>query len=189
MIYDIDGNPRSDLEDDLNRFVPKTTLPSGAAYSSPLSSVLWFGLSSSSFCGSSSPDCVTKMGRSTFVTHSIAARDEARSRARELLPDASDEDFRYFRTIHGICYGGLHLYRSNVMQHADYLRFADSACLPFSESFTDEIDEDGLPLGWLHFPGNRLKRGAALRGGGTYQENGFGPVDHRRLRGAGSPSS
>jgi hypothetical protein len=23
MIYDIDGNPRIDLEDDLNRFVPK----------------------------------------------------------------------------------------------------------------------------------------------------------------------
>lgn len=98
----------------------------------------------------------TRLDRICFVTATVAARDEARKRAQRLLPSATDRDFRYFRTIHGICFGELHLGRDNVMQTDDYLDFGRKACILFSEAFTEELDDDGLPQGFAHSAGNEI---------------------------------
>jgi len=98
----------------------------------------------------------TPIRRIAFVTHTIAARDEARKRCVERIPSASTEDFKFFKTIHGICYLQIGLNRANVIQTDDYVEFGNYASIPFSRDFTCEVDEDGLPIGFNHSPGNEI---------------------------------
>lgn len=93
--------------------------------------------------------------RIAYVTFSVAAREEAKNRALSRLT-ASPEQFRYFRTIHGICYSEAHLSGQNVMQVEDYLDFAKTTGIKFSDDYTDDFDIDGLPQGYGQSHGNRI---------------------------------
>lgn len=95
----------------------------------------------------------TPVERIAFVTHTVAARREALDRASAFT---KVDDLKYFRTIHGICYAQIGLRRDNVMQADDYLAFAEQYGIRFSESFTRDLDTDGLPLGYAHSPGNEI---------------------------------
>lgn len=73
------------------------------------------------------------------------------------LVSSPDKDaFRFFRTIHGICFREIGLAKQQVMQTDDYLRLGDEIGLPFSTNFSDDIDEDGLPIGFNSSGGNAL---------------------------------
>lgn len=93
--------------------------------------------------------------RIAYVTFSVAAREEAKGRAQARLTAKPDE-FRYFRTIHGICYAEAHLSASNVMQVEDYLDFSKKTGIKFSDDFSDEFDIDSLPVGWGLSVGNKV---------------------------------
>ena len=95
----------------------------------------------------------TPVERIAFLTHTVAARREAMDRA---LVFAKEDQLKYFRTIHGICYSQIGLRRDNVMQSNDYLKFGDSYGIQFSTNFTGDIAEDGLPSGYAHSPGNEV---------------------------------
>jgi DNA helicase-2/ATP-dependent DNA helicase PcrA len=93
--------------------------------------------------------------RIAYVTFSVSAREEAKNRALSRLT-ASPEQFKFFRTIHGICYSEAHLSGSNVMQVEDYLDFGKEHGIKFSDDYTDEYDIDGLPMGYGGSAGNRI---------------------------------
>lgn len=95
-----------------------------------------------------------RLDRIAYVTFSVAAREEAKNRAQSRLPSAQPEQFRYFRTIHGICYSEAHLSAYNVMQVEDYLDFGRKHGIKFSDDYTDELDIDGLPMGYGQSHGN-----------------------------------
>ena len=58
-----------------------------------------------------------ELKRIAFVTHSVAAKQEVLSR----IGQYDIENLRYFKTIHGICYGQLGLASREVMQKKDYV--------------------------------------------------------------------
>lgn len=91
-----------------------------------------------------------------YVTFSVAARQEAKDRVLARFPHLQDDALRYFKTIHGICYAEIGMSRSNVMQMEDYLQFAKDCPVEFSDAFTDQIDIDGMPFGWVTSPGNQI---------------------------------
>jgi len=95
----------------------------------------------------------TPVDRIAFLTHTVAARREALDRASSF---ARPDDLKYFRTIHGICYAQIGLRRDNVMQSDDYLAFGDQFGIKFSENFTRDVDQDGIPFGYAHSPGNEI---------------------------------
>lgn len=94
--------------------------------------------------------------RIAYLTFSAAAREEAKRRALERLPLVNPEKFKYFKTIHGICFSELEFGRHNVMQDADYLDFAKYCGTQFSQDYTDELDQTGAPIGWSTSIGNSL---------------------------------
>lgn len=94
--------------------------------------------------------------RIAYVTFSVAARQEAKSRVLTRFPHLQDDALRYFKTIHGICYAEVGMHRTNVMQMEDYLTFAKDCPVEFSDSFTDQMDIDGMPFGWVTSPGNQI---------------------------------
>lgn len=98
----------------------------------------------------------TPLKKIAFVTHTVAARDEAKSRARKIITNAGPVDFRYFKTIHGICFNAIGLEKAQVMQAEDYLAFGDRVRIPFSADFTDDLDQDGVPVGWMTAGGNEI---------------------------------
>lgn len=98
----------------------------------------------------------TALDRIAFVTHTIDARDEARTRAQKIIPSAEDKQFKWFRTIHGICFTALDLNKEAVMQNEDYMEFGEKCGIPFSTNWTADIGDDGLPDGWIHSPGNSI---------------------------------
>lgn len=94
--------------------------------------------------------------RIAFLTHSVAARDEASARIRKLLPLVQESSFKYFRTIHGVCFSLLSIGKQHVMQPSDFLKFGDLVGIQFSENFTTDVDGDGLPMGYGTSPGNKM---------------------------------
>jgi superfamily I DNA/RNA helicase len=94
--------------------------------------------------------------RISYVTFSVSARLEAKNRVLSRFPKIKDEDLRFFKTIHGICYSEIGMHRTNVMQMDDYLDFAKKCPVEFSDEFTDQMDIDGLPFGWVTSPGNQI---------------------------------
>jgi DNA helicase-2/ATP-dependent DNA helicase PcrA len=104
--------------------------------------------------------------RIAYVTFSVAARQEAISRAQLRIP-ASRDQFRYFKTIHGICYSEAHLSGFNVMQPADFLCFGKEHGIKFSDDYTEDYGLDGLPEGWSTSEGNsilNIRQVASARG-------------------------
>lgn len=99
----------------------------------------------------------TPLERIAFVTHTVAAKVEAKERIQRVLTLSNEkEQLKYFRTIHGICYGENDLKRDNVMQSEDYLKFGEYIGVPFSSNFTDDVDMDGLPVGYSLSGGNEI---------------------------------
>jgi len=98
----------------------------------------------------------TPLTKIAFVTHTVAARDEARERVYKIIPVHNNDTFRYFRTIHGICFNAVGLSKYQVMQVPDYLAFGDRIGMPFSVNFTESMDDDGLPLGYNNSGGNEI---------------------------------
>lgn len=99
----------------------------------------------------------TPLERIAFVTHTVAAKLEAKERIQRVMPITREaEQLRYFRTIHGICYIINGLKRENVMQPNDYLKFGDEIGVSFSNNFTSDIDIDGLPIGFAISQGNEI---------------------------------
>lgn len=99
----------------------------------------------------------TPLQNIAFVTHTVAARLEAKERVQQIIPITSEKDqLRYFRTIHGICYMENNLSRENVMQPKDYLDFGSQIGIPFSVNFTEENDMDGFPIGFNVSGGNEI---------------------------------
>ncbi len=97
----------------------------------------------------------TQLNRIAYVTFSVAAREEAKSRARARFI-AANEHFKYFKTIHGICYAEAHLSGLNVMQTSDYLDFGRKTGIKFSDDYTEDFDIDGNPFGWSTSRGNSV---------------------------------
>jgi len=93
--------------------------------------------------------------RIAFVTHTVAAKREAKERSKRKF-SYEEERFKYFKTIHGICYSEVGFSPDNIMQPSDYLRFGDNVGIPFSTRFTDECDIDGLPIGYNFSAGNEI---------------------------------
>lgn len=99
----------------------------------------------------------TPLERIAFVTHTVAARMEAKERINRVMSIVDEKkQLRYFRTIHGICYMENALSRDNVMQSEDYLEFGNSMGIPFSANFTNDRDMDGLPMGFSVSGGNAI---------------------------------
>ena len=99
----------------------------------------------------------TPLERIAFVTHTVAAKLEAKERIQRVIQIVDEKtQLRYFRTIHGICYVENDLKRDNVMQPEDYLAFGDSVGIPFSSNFTSDVDMDGLPIGFNLSGGNEI---------------------------------
>lgn len=98
----------------------------------------------------------TRLDRIAFVTHTVAARQEAVDRVRARFPQATDEDLRYFRTIHGICFKQSNLERGQVVTPSDYVEFGRANCIEFSDGNTKMLDEDGLPYGWNLSAGSQM---------------------------------
>lgn len=94
--------------------------------------------------------------RIAYVTFSVAARLEAKTRVMKKFPLIPAEALHYFKTIHGICYAEIGMHKNNVMQLEDYLKFAKACPIEFSDSFTDNFDIDGMPFGWVTSPGNQI---------------------------------
>lgn len=94
------------------------------------------------------------VGRIAYLTFSVSAREEAKSRALERLPLVSPDKFKYFKTIHGICFSEMDIGRQHVMQTDDYLDFAKYCGTHFSQDYTDELDQTGTPFGWSTSIGN-----------------------------------
>ena len=59
-----------------------------------------------------------------FVAFTRAAAREARGRARQAFPSLGDEDLRWFRTIHSLCYRLLGLARGSVVTEAKVQEFS-----------------------------------------------------------------
>ena len=97
----------------------------------------------------------TPVNRIAYVSHTVAARDEARERVMKRVK-AESKDFHLFRTIHGICYRVLGLSAQHVMQPDNYLQFGEHIGWQFSKSYTDDLDEDGLPIGYNLSMGNEI---------------------------------
>ncbi len=97
----------------------------------------------------------TQLNRIAYVTFSVAAREEAKTRARGRFI-AANEHFKYFKTIHGICYAEAHLSGLHVMQTADFLDFGKKNGIKFSDDYTEDFDIDGNPFGWSTSRGNSV---------------------------------
>lgn len=99
----------------------------------------------------------TTLERIAFVTHTVAAKIEAKDRIQKIISITDEKvQLRYFRTIHGICYVENDLKRDNVMQSEDYLSFGETVGVPFSSNFTSDVDMDGLPIGYNLSGGNEI---------------------------------
>ncbi len=99
----------------------------------------------------------TPLEKIAFVTHTVAAKLEVADRITKIMPIAGARTkLKYFRTIHGICYQELELSKDNVMRPSDYLDFGEQVGVPFSASFTRDIDMDGLPVGFNLSGGNSI---------------------------------
>jgi superfamily I DNA/RNA helicase len=94
--------------------------------------------------------------RIAYVTFSVAARLEAKQRVLDKFPHINEDTLIYFKTIHGICYAEIGMGRANVMQMDDYLKFAKYCPVEFSDAFTDQMDIDGMPFGWVTSAGNQI---------------------------------
>lgn len=95
------------------------------------------------------------VSRIAYLTFSVAAREEAKDRAVSRLPHINPEKFKYFKTIHGICFSELDLGRGHVMQTDDYLEFAKFCGIQFSSDYSDDLDPSGSPKGGSSSWGNR----------------------------------
>ena len=94
--------------------------------------------------------------RIAFVTHTVAAKVEAKERVIKQLGTVTDKQLLFFKTIHGICYNQLSLRKENVMQPKDYVEFGDDIGIQFSTNFTSDTDIDGLPVGYNLSQGNEI---------------------------------
>lgn len=91
-----------------------------------------------------------------YVTFSRAAKEEAMNRARARLDTLADEDFRYFKTIHGICFAEVAMSRAHVMRTQDFMEFGKACPVEFSNNYSEDYDMDGYPVGWANSPGNLI---------------------------------
>ncbi len=99
-------------------------------------------------------DSGVDISRIAYLTFSVAAREEAKDRATARLPHVNPDKFKYFKTIHGICFTELDIGRNHVMQVEDYLDFARFCGVQFSEDYGDDTDATGTPNGWSTSLGN-----------------------------------
>ncbi len=98
----------------------------------------------------------TSVRRIGYVTFSRAAKEEAMRRAQEQLDTLVDDDFKYFKTIHGICFAEIAMSRSHVMRTQDFMDFGKVCPVEFSTNYSEDYDMDGYPVGWSNSPGNLI---------------------------------